>query len=410
MKRQYLFLSIFLLMGLFQITFAQKKDFVSVKDQNLYVNNKPFLIKGTNLGNWLNPEGYMFFFEKASSYRLINQAFCEMIGPDSTKNFWKNFKNNYITKEDIFFIKNSGANTIRIPFHYKLFTNEEYMGEADANQGFKILDQVISYCKEANLYVILDMHDAPGGQTGDNIDDSYGYPWLLVNENNQKQFIDIWTKIAKHYSNEKIILGYDLLNEPIATFFEKDYKTLNPLLEKLYKNCTLNIRKYDANHIIIFSGAQWNQNFEVFNDFNFDKNIMYQCHMYGCLPEQECIQKFIDFRTRSNFPMYMGETGENTDEWCEKMRTLLEKNNIGWTFWPYKKLVKQAGMMMVPSPKNWNMIVDYTQKDRSDFSKIREARPDQELVKNALEELLENIKYKNCIKNEGYIKALGLKP
>lgn len=57
------------------------------------------------------------------------------------------------------------------------------------------------------------MHDAPGGQTGDNIDDSYGYPWLFENENNQKQFCDIWQSIAKHYANDTIILGYDILND-----------------------------------------------------------------------------------------------------------------------------------------------------------------------------------------------------
>lgn len=178
----------------------------------------------------------MFFFEgNASSYRLINQAFCEMVGEDFTAKFWKEFKKNYITKEDIFYIRSTGMNTLRIPFHYKLFTDEDFMGETKNQNGFEILDEVIGWCKEAGIYVILDMHDAPGGQTGDNIDDSYAYPWLMENAENQKQFIEIWTRIAKKYENNTTVLGYDLLNEPIAHYFKDDLPRLNKNLEKLYK-------------------------------------------------------------------------------------------------------------------------------------------------------------------------------
>lgn len=390
---------------------AQKRNFMYVKGQDIFTpKNEKFLIKGTNLGNWLNPEGYMFFFESASSYRLINQAFCEMVGPEFTANFWRDFKKNYITREDIFYIKNTGMNTIRIPFHYKLFTDEDYLGDSDKEQGFQILDQVIGWCKEANLYFILDMHDAPGGQTGDNIDDGYGYPWLFTNENNQKEFVEIWTKIAKHYSKEKIILGYDLLNEPIAHYFKDDLPKLNAQLEPLYIKAAKSIRNVDKNHIILLAGAQWNSNFSVFKDFKFDDNMLYTCHRYWSGSDKNSILDFLEFRNKSNLPLYMGETGENTDEWCEKFRKTLEENNIGWTFWPYKKMVPKSGMMAIPKPKNWDTIIEYTKKDRGDFGKVRDARPNQDLVKQAMTELLENMKFKNCIKNEGYIKALGMKP
>lgn len=117
--------------------------------------------------------------------------------------------------------------------------------------------------KEAGIYVILDMHDAPGGQTGDNIDDSYAYPWLMENAENQKQFIEIWTRIAKKYAHTTV-LGYDLLNEPIAHYFKDDLPRLNQNLEKLYKECTLAIRKVDKNHIIMLGGAcSGNGNFSL---------------------------------------------------------------------------------------------------------------------------------------------------
>lgn len=100
-----------------------------------------------------------------------------------------------------------------------LFANEDYMGLTVNQDGFQRLDSLMAWCRESSIYLILDMHDAPGGQTGDNIDDSYGYPWLMTSEAIQQQFVEIWKKIAAHYKNKPVILGYDLLNEPIATYF-----------------------------------------------------------------------------------------------------------------------------------------------------------------------------------------------
>ncbi len=391
-------------------TKARGSSFFKVSGQQLIApDGKPFLLKGTNLGNWLNPEGYMLFFSGTNSYRLIDQAFKEMIGPDATHAFWRKFQENYITKDDILYIKQTGMNSIRIPFHYKLFTNEDYMGYNDPKRGFALLDRVIGWCREAGLYVILDMHDAPGGQTGDNIDDSYGYPWLFDNANDQKLYCNIWRKIAARYAADPIVIGYDLLNEPIAHYFaNKD--ELNKKLEPVYKKATQAIRTVDQNHIVILGGAQWDGNFNVFNDWSFDRNMMYTCHRYWCDTLQANVQDFVDFRNKTNRPIYMGETGENTNEWVNAYRRLLEKNNIGWHFWPYKKMPEKSAMMQIKQPTNWQVIVGYTKKERGGFDAIRESRPDQTLVRKALDEFLENVKFKNCIRKEGYITALGMQP
>lgn len=385
--------------------------FLRVEGPNLIKpDGEKFFIQGINLGNWLNPEGYMFFFQDVSSYRLINEAFCEMAGPDFTKWFWKEFKKNYITEDDIKYIKQTGMNSIRIPFHYKLFTNEDYMGLDADHDGFELIDQVVEWCRQQDMYVILDMHDAPGGQTGDNIDDSYGYPWLMESEESKALFCDIWKNVAEHYANDTIILGYDLLNEPIAHYFLEDHAQLNDSLEPLYKRCVEAIRTVDKNHIVLLGGAQWNGNFKVFKDSKFDDKLMYTCHRYWCDTLQANIQDFVQFRDSVNLPMYMGETGENSDEWIAGWTRLMERNNIGWHYWPYKKMVPNSCMVTIPTPENWDLIVAYTKKDRGSLAKVREARPDQETVKKAMTDLLENMKFNNCVKNAGYISALGMKP
>jgi endoglucanase len=387
---------------------AQTRKFITVKGKQVIgPDNKPFLMRGTNLGNWLVPEGYMFKFKSVNSPKLINQAFSELLGPEDVKAFWKKYQDTYITAADIHFLKASGMNSIRIPFNYRLFTAESYMGENNPNRGFELLDRVIGWCKKEGLYVILDMHAAPGGQTGDNIDDGYGYPFLFKSKASQQLTISIWHRIAAHYANETTVMGYDLLNEPIATYFKAD--EFNQYLEPLYKEITKSIRLVDKNHIVILGGAQWDSNFKPFGP-PFDSKLIYQFHKYWTEPVQNVIQDYVDFSNKYNVPIYCGETGENKDEWVKTFKDLLEKNNIGWHYWPYKKLDNTAGIITFDVPAGYAKVIDYTEKNRTTFEDIRKAAPEnrEELVK-ALYGFLNNCKFENCKPNKGYLEALGFK-
>jgi endoglucanase len=387
---------------------SQPKIFISVKGKEIIdVNNKPFLIKGTNLGNWLIPEGYMFKFKDISSPKLINEAFNELIGHEETKAFWTKYLDNYITQADIHYLKSIGCNSIRVPFNYRLFTNETYLGTTDANRGFRILDRLIGWCKKENLYVILDMHAAPGGQTGDNIDDGDGYPFLFTNTASRKLTIDIWTKIAAHYHNEPIVLGYDLLNEPIAHYF--NVAEINPYLEPMYKEIVQGIRTVDKNHLVFLGGAQWDSNFKVFGK-PFDTKAVYTFHKYWTASTQDVIQDYLNFRDKYNVPIYCGETGENKNDWDEAFCKMLEKNNVGWHFWPYKKMDAESSFMTFNKPEGYDAIVDYTEKKRNSFEDIRKAAPtDRAAIKKALYDMIENSRFANAKPNKDYSDALGLK-
>lgn len=383
--------------------------FVTVQGTDLVQpDGQQLFIVGTNLGNWLNPEGYMFGFGKAGSYWMIDQMVAELVGPREAARFWQAFKDNYVTRRDIEFIASTGANTIRLPFNYKSFTDEDYMGITGRQDGFQRVDSLIGWCRDNHLYLILDMHDCPGGQTGDNIDNSYGYPWLFESEADQQQFCDIWREIAERYKDEPVILGYELMNEPIATYFKEQEQALNALLEPLYKRAVAEIRKADRNHIILLGGAQWNGNFEPFSDWTFDDNIMYTCHRYGGSAAKAAFQNIIDFRDKTGLPMYMGETGHNTMEWQDSISTMLRDNNIGYTFWPYKK-VDGSCFMAVTRPALWDsLIVAFAEADRTTYADIRKARPNPQLAMQALQEYLHNVRCENCTPQTDYIRSMNM--
>ena len=126
-----------------------KEGFVAIKGKDLIKpDGSKLFIMGTNLGNWLNPEGYMFKFTKTNSARFINEMFSQLVGPDFTAEFWKAFKDNYITRADIRFIKETGANTVRLPFNYKMFTDEDYMGLTTKQDGFARIDTLVEWCRQ----------------------------------------------------------------------------------------------------------------------------------------------------------------------------------------------------------------------------------------------------------------------
>jgi endoglucanase len=407
MKRIILSLSIMLLSGYTTGLNAQSGKFMHTSGKEIVdAGGKPFLIKGTNLGNWLVPEGYMFMFKNTNSPRMIHETIVQLIGPEAATAFWKKYLDCYITEADIHYLKRIGVNSVRVPFNYRLFTNEDYLGDNDSSRGFHLLDNVIKWCKKEGLYVILDMHCAPGGQTGDNIDDGWGYPFLFESETSKQLTISIWRKIADRYKNEKTVMGYDLLNEPIAHYF--DVAALNPLLEPFYKVLVKEIRAVDKHHIVFLGGAQWDTNFKIFGE-PFDSNVVYTFHKYKGAPNQESIQRFVDFREKHNVPIYAGETGENTDEWIMSFRKLLEENNIGWHFWPYKKMESPKNIVSVKKPLFYDSLIKYAETPRASFKDIRSLNPNREEIKKALNEFLNNCRFENCLSNNGYTEALGLK-
>ncbi len=134
--------------------------FATVQGQQILDGDgQPLRLRGTNLGHWLLPEGYMFKFKEVNSPHRIALLLNELVGPEASTRFWDAFLESYITEPDIHYLKSTGINHVRLPFHYRMLTHEDYLGRD--YHGFEYLDRAIRWAKHAGLYVILDMHAAP---------------------------------------------------------------------------------------------------------------------------------------------------------------------------------------------------------------------------------------------------------
>ena len=381
---------------------AASGDFVHADGTRLIDGSgNRFDIKGINLGNWLVPEGYMFKFERSRSPGEIAGVIEALIGPQQASRFWSEFRERYVAEQDIRFIKAAGFNTVRVPLHWRLFV-EPGEGQADRfeGQGWNLLDRLVQWCRESGLHVILDLHAAPGGQTGVNHDDGTGFPLTFYVPRYRKLTIDLWRALAAHYRDEPAILGYDLLNEPISPYSDEDY--LNPRLEPLYREIVAAIREVDTNHLVFLAGAQWSTSFSMLGR-PFDANAVYTYHKFWATPTRDALQSYLNFSNRWKVPLLIGETGELSDEWNDRFRRLNERFGIGWCFWPYKNLDSTTSVVSIQKPAGWDLIANAGSTDIEPES--LPPRPQALAILNAY---LEAAKFKNVRINGSYLNSLGL--
>ena len=334
-----------------------RNPFVHRVGKNIHdIHDQPFTLKGVGIGSWLYFEGYMFksFGELDRHHRWVKHVE-KHCGKAYSDVFFERFYQSFFTEKDIILLKKEGFNSIRVPLDYQfLFKHSDVDVELEKDEThFKYLDDMIGLCKKHDVYVILDLHAAPGGQTGTNIDNSNDHPNLFINELYQRQTLYIWKEIASRYKDEPYIAAYDLLNEPLPHMFN----AYEPLLMPLYKDIIQAIRSVDPYHMITLEGTHWSTKWDIFDHLP-DDNMMLQFHKYWNEPTIESIQSFIDKRDLLNVPIYMGEGGENNLLWYSTVFKLYDQLNISYAFWTYKKMDANNSVISFKKPPMWDCFLE----------------------------------------------------
>ena len=359
---------------------------------------KPLILRGVGLGNWLLPEGYMWKFEQPGpqSPREIEGFLERLVGPDRAAEFWRRFLDVFITEDDIAKIRAEGMNHVRLPINSRVVMHET---GALMESGFGLIDRLIDWCRKHQLWVVLDLHGAPGGQTGTHIDDSLrARPELFTNRRYRDLTIKLWRAIAERYRDETVVAAYDLLNEPLP---DKHQHTYAGRLRDLYVDLTTAIREVDPNHAITYEGTHWATNWSVFTEV-WDENSVLQFHKYWSAPDRPSIQQYIDTGRRLGLPIYMGEGGENHLDWVQTAFQLYDDCGISWNFWPWKKIDTRTSPCSVIPPAGWRRITAYAAR--------KAAKPLAAAAWETLEALLEAMPLARCVYRADVISALFRRP
>lgn len=381
---------------------AQKLSFLhAAGPKTVDATGREVVLRGYNVGGWLLQESYILDTDTLNSQWRIKQGLLRTMPEAGMEKFYRQYRQKFITKADIDFLAQQGFNCVRLPLHYDLFLTPEqrhartevlrdpqnpqkldaYVQQLsqwyDAGQlftktrqleGFRLIDDVVKWCAANKMYLVLDLHAAPGGQGTDrNINDNFRPLdfWKRHDAQGRLIYQDItvrlWEKLAARYRQEPTIALYDLINEPHNLNAANGLTADNQELNTLYARLIDAVRNQQDPHLLLLEGNGYGNEYTNLTPDKLgvrDKtNLVYNAHRYWCPNTAETtdpnpnqinlLANLAAFRARWQVPVWVGETGENSNEWFGAAVQGLNAQGIGWCHWNIKRVDSGAGLLRV---------------------------------------------------------------
>jgi endoglucanase len=333
------------------------------------------VLRGFNLGNWLVNEIWMMpvvagpapddyegptldIFAHDSLWRVIQQRF----GPDGRQKLQDAWRDAWLVESDFELISSSGFNCVRLPFIAenllgevpdREFTDIDPESLTAESLDWRRLDQALGWAAEHELYVILDLHGAPGRQSIEHHTGRQNVNRLWTDPNAQRLTERLWTLIAEHVAGNPTVAAVDLLNEPRALPSDREDENaamLHAMHDRLYRA----VRVGDPDRVVVIEDG-----YSGFNrmpqpaEFGWT-NVIYSYHSY---PEnRERLEHTLsdwelnDCRQRG-VPFYIGEFNlamhHGAFDWPADLVSAvadMDAKGISWSAWNYK---------VVPGSPDW---------------------------------------------------------
>lgn len=333
-------------------------------DQIVDASNRPIRLRGACIGGWLNMENFINGY--AGVEHTLRATMAHVLGPARAEFLFERWLDYFLAEADIAYLKSLGVNVIRPALNYRHF-EDDAQPFVYKESGFARLDRLIGWCAKHEMYVILDMHAAPGWQSPDwHCDNPDGPALLWEHPHFQERFVALWAEIAQRYAGNPTVAGYDLLNEPQteAPNLPRRWDAINAL----YRRTVAAIRRIDPDHIICLEGDGFGSQFGGF-DPPFAENLVYSGHPYswaaggpGAYPGEHdgkpwdraelraSMMRFPGYRftQEHRVPYWAGEFGATFNgppaELPDRLRgiadqlSVLEELGAHWTAWTYKDI------------------------------------------------------------------------
>ena len=337
-------------------------------------------LRGMCIGGWMNMENNIN--GHPGDEHGLRRVMADMLGKSKAQFFFDRLLDYFFAEADVVFLKECGANTVRLPLNYRHF-------ESDAEPfhylepGFRRLDQAVQWCAKHGMYVILDLHAVQGFQNSDwHCDNSSRHTFFWQERQYQDRFVALWEEFARRYKGNATIAGYNVMNEPIvnapAGRFTRAYKPDWETVNRVYRRVVGAIRNIDPAHIIFLEGDCYSTQFDGL-EAPFAENLVYSSHNYtraghgpGSYPgvldgehwdKEKLRQLFANhsgtrYAQKYNVPLWIGEFGARMDgpqpEWSDRCRSLddqldiFEEFDAHWTAWTFKDVVRHGWAILDP--------------------------------------------------------------
>ena len=229
-------------------------------------------------------------------------------------------------------------------------------GSADTfeGQGWALLDRLVGWCRDAGLRVIVDLHAAPGGQTGVNHDDGAGFPLTFYVPRyrrahgraveGDRRALSRRAGGARLRSSERADLALQRrgLSQSAARAALPRDRRRHPQRRCHITSCC-SPADSGARALRCSTGRSTpTRSTPITNS--------------GPTPTRDALQSYLNFSKRWNVPILIGETGEMNNQWNARFRELHERFGIGWVFWPYKSLDTETAVVSIVKPAGWDLV------------------------------------------------------
>ena len=348
-----------------------------IQGAEIVCGETPIKLRGVNLGNMFLVEHFMIGLPWTEF--KMREVMLNTWGEERYRVFWQTYLDVYFTRDDAQYLASLGANLLRLPLNYRYF-------HPDGQHTFGIhdiwvhIDRVVSLCKEQGIYVLLDLHAAPGMQARDwNAESSFGDSLLWQTEQFQQETCSILRLLAQRYKDEPAVMGYDVLNEPVAPDTQIYRRVMQRFIDA--------VRSVDPSGIIVVEPNLWGKEIASFDPtWLEDAQIMVSPHHYFLqyAPWKDATEYPVvhDGRIYSKDdlraiyrgywdkeavprPYLMGEFGVHAQFGAPRAQNriladalgIFESEGFHWTLWNYKD-VGAMGLVTPRADTAWQQLLD----------------------------------------------------
>jgi endoglucanase len=355
-----------------------KRRILQVSGMKIVEGDTAVRLRGINLGGWMLIEDYMMGLPWTEW--KIREQFRRVLGEASASAFFDAWADSYVTEKDVEFLAQRGFTFVRLPLNYRQFESDLEPGKW-IEKGFRLLDRAVRLCRQHGLWILPDLHAAPGAQARDqNAGSAYGETYLW----NHRDFMDrtarLWGEIARRYRDDPTVLGYNVLCEPVVS----DVNILNDF----YTSVIRAIRRQDSRHLVVLDSNLWAKDISSLRDPLFgDPQVIPALHHYyfddaffprladypgkvdGRICDRAALERTLDGKhdqKRIPRPVLVGEFGvtrSHSQSYPVQLAigrdlvSIFEEKGWGWAMWCYKD-IRYMGILTPRPDTPWRRFLD----------------------------------------------------
>lgn len=300
-----------------------------------------------------SPKGYDVFY-----------ALEKRFGSYGARQLCQKYYENFITPSDIKIIRKLGANCVRIPLRFKYLCRKDNCKD---DIDFDKLDVLVEKCRKAGIYVIFELHSAPGFQNTDSACGS-GDESILFNSGKEgfesrNAVIRFWTQVASHYKDEATVAAYDLLNRPLSRI--ADWESKVDTLNKFYRRAIKAIRTVDERHVVIVEAAGTPDSLPEKTDL---QNVAYGFYShFRTTFESGALLRQVKTYKQNGIPCIVCKI--RAEENLSESLTALNDGGISWLIGDYKGAGLKSAYIFGGSAPEADLVLDSYEEIGNKWSK-----------------------------------------